>query len=791
MESLIGQTLGQYQLVEQIGKGGMATVYKAFQPGLNRYVAVKVLPPYYAHEAGFAERFTREAQAIAHLDHPHILPIHDFGRQGEISYLVMKYVPAGTLRDRLGQPLAPLEAVELIEQIAGALDFAHQRGILHRDVKPGNILIDNQGWTYLSDFGLAKIVESSVQLTGSGVGVGTPAYMSPEQGQGLAVDARTDVYALGVILFEMLTGHVPYEAETPMAVVIKHITDPIPIPRQINPNIPEAVNRVLLKALAKNREDRFASAGALAAALRQAVQGLDPYIAAAPIAPATEATMLHRSGSPPSQAAAPPSGSYAAPATVQLAQPGRLPWLLLGTGAVVALLCGLGLLAGWFYFNRSGLPAAVSVQTPVLPTLIPTAALPVATPPASTPQIELPAQSAPPEETSTLTATPTPLLISPAPTPSSTPTATPPPVSSGGETGQAAVDAITPTCPSPQYFGDVWQAQPELGCPSTALTSDFTFQAFAGGIMAWQKSPSPATIYVLFNEGRWERVTDPGGSPQPACPEATQTGGLGPIFSFGKLWCENPNWRSRLGQPAAREQPGQTNPLQNFENGTILKLDATAKGVVILFADSRWVAVGGSPITPATPTPTPTPTLAPTLTPTPAASTWTDTGRRPNGRLADLWTTLGAGQSPLGYPIADPMNERLCARQNFERGYLLWVESSQKPDFVWAAVMPNRADNSGGKTYRFTDTWPGSPEYSCDEAAARAPLGPRRGFGMLWCNYPALRTDIGAALDEEIGGPDYPRCEVQLFQGGVMAHVPLDQAYWVFIESGGWYRFGE
>lgn len=786
MESLIGQTLGQYQLVEQIGKGGMATVYKAFQPALNRYVAVKVLPPYYAHEPGFAERFTREAQAIAHLDHPHILPIHDFGRQGDISYLVMKYVPAGTLRDRLGQPLAPVEAVELIEQIAGALDFAHERGILHRDVKPGNILIDERGWIYLSDFGLAKIVESSVQLTGSGVGVGTPAYMSPEQGQGLAVDARTDIYALGIILFEMLTGHVPYEAETPMAVVIKHITDPIPIPRQINPNIPEAVNRVLLKALAKNREDRFASAGALAAALRQAVQGLDPYIAAAPIAPVPEATALHQVGLPPSGVALPPIGSYVtpAPATVQLAQPSRLPWLLLGTGLAAVLLCGLGLLAGWFYFNRSGLPAAVSIQTAVLPTLIPTTPLPAVTPPAGTPQGELPAQSTSQEVTSTPTATPT-ATLSPTPTPSSTPTAAPPPVSNSGETSQTGSGDSIPACPPPRYFGDVWQAQPQLGCSSTALTSDFTFQVFAGGIMAWQKSPGPATIYVLFNEGRWERVTDPGGSPQPACPEAAQTGGLGPIFSFGKLWCENQNWRNQLGQPLAGEQAGQTNPLQNFENGTILKLDATAKGVVILFADSRWVAVGGSPITPATPTPTPT------LTPTPAASMWTDTGRRPSGRLADLWTTLGAGQSVLGYPIADPVSERLCARQNFERGYLLWVESTQKPDFVWAAVMPNRAGSSGSKAYHFTDTWPGSPEYTCDEAAARAPFGPKRGFGMLWCNYANLRADIGVALDEEIGGPDYPRCEIQLFQGGVMAHVPLDQAYWVFIESGGWYRFGE
>jgi serine/threonine protein kinase len=283
MESILGKTLGQYQLVEQIGKGGMATVYKAYQPSLSRYVAVKVLPAYYAHEEGFAERFIREAKAIARLDHPNILPVYDFGKEGDISYIVMKYIPAGTLRDKLGRPMSPAQALEIIEQIAGALDNAHEQGILHRDIKPSNILIDSRDWVYLSDFGLAKMVEGSVQLTGSGVGVGTPSYMSPEQGQGQPVDGRTDVYALGVILFEMLTGQVPYEAETPMAVVIKHVTDPVPLPRQMNPNIPETVEQVLLKALAKDREHRFASAGDMAAALRQAVQGLEPGVAMAPI----------------------------------------------------------------------------------------------------------------------------------------------------------------------------------------------------------------------------------------------------------------------------------------------------------------------------------------------------------------------------------------------------------------------------------------------------------------------------------------------------------------------------
>jgi serine/threonine protein kinase len=274
--ALVGQTLGQYRLVERIGRGGMATVYKAYQPSLDRYVAVKVLPTYLAHAPDFAARFRREARAIAKLKHPHILPVHDFGQEGELSYIVMRYVEGGTLKKILGQPLALDRVVDILAQVGDALDYAHQQGVIHRDVKPANVLLDRGRWAFLSDFGLAKMVAASVQLTKTGVGLGTPAYMSPEQAQGKLVGAPSDIYSLGIMLFEMLTGRVPFDADTPLAVLIKHLTAPLPLPREVNPDIPEPVERVILKAVAKDPEDRYQWVGEMVEALRQAVMEKGP-----------------------------------------------------------------------------------------------------------------------------------------------------------------------------------------------------------------------------------------------------------------------------------------------------------------------------------------------------------------------------------------------------------------------------------------------------------------------------------------------------------------------------------
>ncbi|MFQ6101234.1 MAG: protein kinase [Anaerolineae bacterium] len=276
MNNLIGQHLGPYRILEQIGIGGMATVYKAYQPAMDRYVAIKVIAAHFAQDETFLRRFRREAKAVAQLEHAHILPVHDFGEADGRPYLVMRFLEAGTLKDRMAQgPLPLTEVNRIVGQVGSALDYAHRMGVIHRDVKPTNVLLDAEGDAFLTDFGLARMMEASVQLTETGVGIGTPAYMSPEQGKGAKVDSRSDVYSLGVMLYEMVTGRAPYEAETPLAVVLKHIQEPLPLPRSIRPEVPEEVERVILRAMAKEPEDRYQTAGEMVRALDAAVRAAE------------------------------------------------------------------------------------------------------------------------------------------------------------------------------------------------------------------------------------------------------------------------------------------------------------------------------------------------------------------------------------------------------------------------------------------------------------------------------------------------------------------------------------
>lgn len=271
MTELVGRNLGPYRITEPLGAGGMAAVYKAYQPSMDRYVAIKVLPRHFAQDPTFTGRFEQEAKVIAKLEHARILPVYDYGEDNGTTYIVMRYLDAGTLTDHLLARTMDLEEIaRVIGQIAEGLDYAHSKGVIHRDVKPSNIMLAENGDVYITDFGISKLVEGTAQFTGSGI-VGTPAYVSPEQGLGLKVDQRTDVYSLGVVLYQMATGSVPYEAETPMAVVIKHIHDPLPMPRSVKPELPESIERVILRAMAKEPDARYQSCGEMAQALFDAV----------------------------------------------------------------------------------------------------------------------------------------------------------------------------------------------------------------------------------------------------------------------------------------------------------------------------------------------------------------------------------------------------------------------------------------------------------------------------------------------------------------------------------------
>lgn len=267
-----GQMLGSYQIIQPLGQGGMATVYKAYHAAMDRYVALKVLSHQFSQSAEFLGRFRHEARLLAKLEHAHILPVHDFGESEGIPYLVMRFLDAGTLKDRLAAgPLDFSEIDRIFTQLAEALAYAHEMGVIHRDIKPSNAMLDRHGSIFLTDFGIAKLIEGSPQFTMTGAITGTPAYMSPEQAQGEKIDQRSDIYSLGIVLYEMVTGKVPFEAETPLAIIIKQIQEPLPPISSIKPDIHPTLEAVLLKALTKNPADRFASVDDFLAAWKRAI----------------------------------------------------------------------------------------------------------------------------------------------------------------------------------------------------------------------------------------------------------------------------------------------------------------------------------------------------------------------------------------------------------------------------------------------------------------------------------------------------------------------------------------
>ncbi|HLU08700.1 MAG TPA: protein kinase [Oceanobacillus sp.] len=269
-----GQVIGPYKIVEQMGQGGMATIYKAYHARLDRMVAIKVMHQAFLEDQNFLSRFEREAQIVAKLEHPHIVPVYDFAEHEGQPFLVMKYIEGQTLKALNERGALPLEEiVRIMPPIAAALDYAHRQGVLHRDIKPSNIILDNQGTPYLTDFGLARMAQSGESTLSTDMLLGTPHYISPEQAMGRRdLDSRTDLYSLGVVLYELVVGRVPFSADTPFAVIHDHIYRPLPAPSSINPEVPPQVEAVLVKALAKNPADRYSTAAEMVQAFTAAVQ---------------------------------------------------------------------------------------------------------------------------------------------------------------------------------------------------------------------------------------------------------------------------------------------------------------------------------------------------------------------------------------------------------------------------------------------------------------------------------------------------------------------------------------
>ncbi len=390
MTNFIGSNIGHYAVVEELGEGGMATVFKAFDSHLSRFVAVKIIRPDREINDKYQLRFEREAKALARLTHPNIVGIIDYGQQEDLSYLVMEFLPSGTLKNRMGSPIPWGEAARMLVPVAHALQFAHENHIIHRDVKPSNILLTASGEPMLTDFGIAKLLEEdqTMELTAAGTNVGTPEYMAPEQLLGDSYDHRADIYALGVVYYEMVTGHKPFSAKTPGGVVAMQATQPLPSPRRYIPTLPDFVERVISLALAKDPLRRYQHMTDLGNALDALSRGERP---AAPVIDAktppsvpTRNCPICNKPHPATSRFCPNTGkplptirskspvndhtvSHRLPERKQVVKPGKRslklpPWLFILIGAGV-LVIAASIILPLLLKNRPSEPAGGTTQT--------------------------------------------------------------------------------------------------------------------------------------------------------------------------------------------------------------------------------------------------------------------------------------------------------------------------------------------------------------------------------------------------------------------------------------------
>lgn len=485
--NLIGRVLGQYTIVELIGEGGMASVFRARQTSIDRDVAIKIVHAN-LFSGGIADRFTQEARTVAQLDHPHILKVFDFGQQDGIAYLVMELKTGGNLAEFRKSVALPLDqTARLLDQIAGALDYAHRRQIIHRDMKPANVLLDADQNAFLTDFGIAKLLNESKGLTQTGMSIGTPYYMSPEQWEGRAIDHRSDIYALGVMLYEMLTGQKPFDGETTASIMFQHFKGEIPDASAIRADLSPAVDAVIKKALSKDINERFNRASDLSASFQQALFDEtfedNPEDVSVPLQTATQRAKIKTGPQPAKVRTGPQSQVNLVPdpnASVSESGGRNRMFILAGVGSVVALAVIIGLVAGRGGGDKSGGAGGDGTRTPVstvgvglLSSNSPATIVATSTPEATKTGVTLVAQLP-----ATVAATLTPTTFPTTPAPSATikpttllPTVTPiPPSATLTNTVRPSVTPIPPTAtpipPSPTPIIIILTATP----PSATLT---------------------------------------------------------------------------------------------------------------------------------------------------------------------------------------------------------------------------------------------------------------------------------------------------------------------------------